>query len=117
MAASVGGTGSRAQPEGYRVGGKSGTAHKQVGKGYAANRYNSFFVGLAPIKAPRVVIAVMLEEPKVGGYYGGTVAAPVFAAVASSTLRALNVLPDTVVRELVMNEQSKGIELVGGRIQ
>ena len=117
MAASVGGTGSRAQPEGYRVGGKSGTAHKQVGKGYAANRYNSFFVGLAPIKAPRVVIAVMLEEPKVGGYYGGTVAAPVFAAVASSTLRALNVLPDTVVRELVMNGQSKGIELVGGRIQ
>lgn len=116
MAASAGGTGSLAQPEGYRVGGKSGTAHKQVGKGYAANRYNSFFVGLAPIKAPRVVIAVMLEEPTVGGYYGGTVAAPVFAAVASSTLRALNVLPDTVVRELVMNEQSKGIELVGGRI-
>ncbi len=116
MAASAGGTGSRAQPEGYRVGGKSGTAHKQVGRGYAANRYNSFFVGLAPIKAPRVVIAVMLEEPTVGGYYGGTAAAPVFAAVASSTLRALNVLPDTVVRELVMNEQSKGIELVGGRI-
>lgn len=106
MAASPGGTAPQAQPVGYRVGGKSGTAHKQVGHGYASNRYNSFFVGVAPINAPRVVIAVMLEESSSGGYYGATVAAPVFSAVASSTLRALNVLPDTAVRQLAMSEES-----------
>ncbi|MCC7006224.1 MAG: penicillin-binding protein 2 [Ottowia sp.] len=102
LAAGTGGTGLRAQAEGYRVGGKSGTAHKQVGKGYAAHRYNSFFVGLAPIHAPRIVVAVMLEEPSDGTYFGGAVAAPVFSTVVSNTLRALNVLPDNAMSRLAM---------------
>ena len=107
MAASQGGTAPQAQPIGYRVGGKSGTAHKQVGKGYAANRYNSFFVGLAPITNPRIIVAVMLEEPSVGGYYGGIAAAPVFSAITSNSLRILNVLPDKIAHQFALYQEHK----------
>ena len=107
MAASQGGTAPQAQPTGYRVGGKSGTAHKQVGKGYAANRYNSFFVGLAPITNPRIIVAVMLDEPSVGGYYGGIAAAPVFSAITSNSLRILNVLPDKIAHQFALYQEHK----------
>lgn len=107
MAASQGGTAPQAQPIGYRVGGKSGTAHKQVGKGYAANRYNSFFVGLAPITNPRIIVAVMLEEPSAGGYYGGIAAAPIFSAITSNTLRILNVLPDKIAHQFALHQEHK----------
>lgn len=107
MAASQGGTAPQAQSVGYRVGGKSGTAHKQVGKGYAANRYNSFFVGLAPITNPRVIVAVMLEEPSAGGYYGGIAAAPVFSAITRNTLRILNVLPDKIAHQFALHQEHK----------
>jgi cell division protein FtsI (penicillin-binding protein 3) len=95
-----GGTAITARAEGFRVGGKTGTSHKVEGKGYASNKYRAFFVGLAPISAPRIVVAVMVDEPTAGGYYGGQVAAPVFSTIVSETLRSLNITPDTGDRNL-----------------
>lgn len=79
---------------GYSVGGKSGTAHKQVGKGYASNKYRSWFTGMAPIGKPRIIVAVMVDEPSAGQYFGGQVAAPVFSEVVQQTLRMMGVQPD-----------------------
>jgi cell division protein FtsI (penicillin-binding protein 3) len=84
-----GGTAPRARVMGWRVGGKTGTAHKQENGGYAANKYVSSFVGFAPVSAPRLVIAVMVDEPSAGQYYGGQVAAPVFSQVMQGALRLL----------------------------
>ncbi len=98
MAAGPGGTGPKAQTIGYSVGGKSGTAHKQEGKGYASNKYRSWFVGMAPIAAPRIIVAVMVDEPSNGLHFGGDVAAPVFSQVVQQTLRMMNVEPDIDVK-------------------
>jgi len=84
-----GGTAPRARIVGWRVAGKTGTAHKQENGGYAAHKYISSFVGFAPVSDPRLVIAVMLDEPSAGQYYGGQVAAPVFAQVMQGALRLL----------------------------
>lgn len=89
----TGGTGRAARVEGYRVGGKTGTAWKHAGKGYAKGKYRSLFVGIAPIDAPRIVVAVMIDEPTKRSYYGGAVAGPVFSAVAGGTLQLLGVPP------------------------
>ncbi len=97
----TGGTATTAQTLGYRVGGKTGTAHKVEGKGYAGNKYRGFFVGMAPMSAPRIVVAVMVDEPSAGGYYGGVVAAPAFANIVAGTLRTMNVLPDAAVKQMV----------------
>jgi cell division protein FtsI (penicillin-binding protein 3) len=94
LAAGPGGTGPKAQTIGYSVGGKSGTAHKQEGKGYASNKYRSWFVGLAPVDKPRIIVGVMVDEPSNGQHYGGAVAAPVFSQVVQQTLRMLGVPPD-----------------------
>ena len=102
MAAGPGGTGPKAQTLGYSVGGKSGTAHKQVGKGYATNKYRSWFVGMAPIEQPRIIVAVMVDEPSAGKYFGGDVAAPVFSDVVQQTLRRMNVQPDMSVKPQVV---------------
>lgn len=102
MAAGPGGTGPLAQTIGYSVGGKSGTAHKQVGKGYASNKYRSWFTGMAPIGKPRIIVAVMVDEPSAGKYFGGLVAAPVFSEVVQQTLRMMNVPPDLAVKPLVV---------------
>nr|WP_208300122.1 penicillin-binding protein 2 [Aquabacterium sp. A08] len=104
MAAGPGGTGQRAQTVGYSVGGKSGTARKQEGKGYAAKKYRSFFVGLAPVEAPRIVVAVMVDEPSNGVIYGGAVAAPVFSETVQQTLRLLGVQPDMSVKPQIVAE-------------
>jgi cell division protein FtsI (penicillin-binding protein 3) len=98
MATSSGGTAPKAQTIGYSVGGKTGTAHIQEGKGYANKKYRGFFVGMAPIENPRIVVAVMIEEPKNGKYYGGDVAAPVFSETVQQTLRILGVQPDINVK-------------------
>ncbi|MDR2220269.1 MAG: penicillin-binding protein 2 [Methylobacillus sp.] len=90
----AGGTAPRAQVMGYRVAGKTGTAHKSDVGGYAAKRYVSSFIGMAPASNPRLIIAVMVDEPGNGQYYGGTVAAPVFSAVMSGALRQLGVPQD-----------------------
>ncbi len=104
MATSPGGTGQRAQTVGYSVGGKSGTARKQAGKGYASNKYRAWFTGMAPIENPRIIVAVMVDEPSNGTYYGGTVAAPVFSEVVQQTLRIMGVQPDMAVKPEIMAE-------------
>ncbi len=101
MVVSPGGTGPRAQISGYRVAGKTGTAHKLEGNGYAKNRYISTFVGYAPASNPRLVIAVMLDEPSAGQYFGGVVAAPVFSQVMAGALRILSVPHDAPTNNIV----------------
>jgi len=100
LAVQPGGTAPRARIMGWRVAGKTGTAHKQENGGYAADRYIASFVGLAPASRPRVVIAVMIDEPSAGEYFGGVVAAPVFAQVARGALRALGVSYDAPLEPL-----------------
>jgi cell division protein FtsI (penicillin-binding protein 3) len=109
-AAGPGGTAPDAQVPGYSVGGKSGTAHKQEGRGYT-NKYRSWFVGLAPINKPRIVVAVMVDEPTAGVYYGGKVAGPVFSQVTAQTLRLLGVAPDLDVKsQIVANQKAVPVE-------
>jgi cell division protein FtsI (penicillin-binding protein 3) len=93
-----GGTSIEAQAIGYSTGGKSGTAYKQEGKGYNKSKYRAWFVGLAPISNPRIVVAVMVDEPTAGQHYGGQVSGPVFSDVVQQTLRTLNVPPDIDVK-------------------
>ena len=109
MAAGPGGTGQRAQTIGYSVGGKSGTAHKQVGRGYATNKYRAWFTGLAPIDKPRIVVAVMIDEPSDGHYYGGEVAAPVFSETVQQALRLMGVTPDMAVKPQIVTEVEESL--------
>ena len=102
MAAGAGGTAPKAQAMGFSVGGKTGTAYKQEGKGYSQKKYRSWFVGMAPINNPRIVVAVMVDEPSNGKYYGGDVAAPVFSEVVQQSLRMLGVQPDLEVRPQIV---------------
>ncbi len=88
------GTGIRATVPGYRVAGKTGTVHKIVNGRYARNRYFSLFAGMIPASDPRLVMVVIIDEPKGGAYYGGTVAAPVFGATMGGAVRILNITPD-----------------------
>ncbi|MBY0453612.1 MAG: penicillin-binding protein 2 [Burkholderiaceae bacterium] len=104
MAAGPGGTGQKAQTVGYSVGGKSGTARKQIGKSYAAGKYRAWFTGMAPIEKPRIIVAVMIDEPSNGQVYGGLVAAPVFSEVVQQTLRMMGVQPDMNVKPQVAAE-------------
>jgi cell division protein FtsI (penicillin-binding protein 3) len=97
-----GGTAPKAQVTGYRVAGKTGTAHKLEGRGYAAKRYVSSFVGLAPVSNPRIIVAVMIDEASGGEYYGGAVAAPVFSRITEATLRALNVPNDAPLDNVIL---------------
>jgi len=97
-----GGTAPRARVVGWRVGGKTGTAHKQENGGYAAHKYVSSFVGFAPMSDPRLVIAVMLDEPSDGQYYGGQVAAPVFSQVMQGALRLLGAPYDAPLSPIEM---------------
>jgi cell division protein FtsI (penicillin-binding protein 3) len=105
MAAGPGGTGPKAQTAGYSVGGKSGTAYKQQGKGYGSDgnrKYRSWFVGMAPIDQPRIVVGVMLDEPTAGKYFGGEVAAPVFSETVQQTLRVMGVQPDIAIKPQIV---------------
>jgi cell division protein FtsI (penicillin-binding protein 3) len=106
MAAGPGGTGPKAQTMGYSVGGKSGTAYKQIGKGYGSDgnrKYRSWFVGMAPIDKPRIIVGVMLDEPTGGKYFGGEVAAPVFSELVQHSLRIMGVQPDISVRQQIVS--------------
>jgi cell division protein FtsI (penicillin-binding protein 3) len=98
LAAQPGGTGPRARIMGYRVAGKTGTAHKQENGAYLPDKYHSSFVGFAPASRPRLVIAVMIDEPSAGQYYGGAVAAPLFARVMAGSLRILGAAPDAPMK-------------------
>jgi cell division protein FtsI (penicillin-binding protein 3) len=100
LAAGPGGTAPQAQIQGYRVAGKTGTAHK-LENGRYANKYVASFVGFAPVSDPRIIIAVMVDEPSAGKYYGGLVAAPVFSRIGGESLRALRVMPDANMQAFV----------------
>jgi cell division protein FtsI (penicillin-binding protein 3) len=110
MAAGPGGTAPRAQVMGYRVAGKTGTAHKLVDGAYSPNRYLSSFVGFAPVSSPRLVVAVMIDEPGAGDYYGGLVAAPVFSAVMGGALRVLGVTPDAPMKPIELPAAGSEVE-------
>jgi cell division protein FtsI (penicillin-binding protein 3) len=101
MAAGPQGTAPQAQISGYRVGGKTGTAYKQENGAYQTNKYISSFVGFAPVSKPRIVVAVMIDEPSAGKHYGGEVAAPIFARITGEALRAMRVAPDAPFATLI----------------
>lgn len=100
LAVLPGGTAPKAQVPGYRVAGKTGTAHKLDGHSYT-NKYVASFVGFAPASDPRLIVAVMIDEPSNGVYYGGDVAAPVFARVMAGSLRTLGVAPDQPIKPVI----------------
>lgn len=91
-----GGTGTRAQVPGYRVAGKTGTSHLSQSGGYSEDRYISVFAGFAPVSNPRLAIVVVVQDPKAGDYFGGLVAAPVFADVMGHALRLGGIEPDAM---------------------
>jgi cell division protein FtsI (penicillin-binding protein 3) len=93
LAVADGGTAPKARIDGYRVSGKTGTARK-LRDGRYVSEYVASFAGFAPASRPRIVVAVMIDEPDAGQFYGGQVAAPVFAEVTARSLRALQVAPD-----------------------
>jgi cell division protein FtsI (penicillin-binding protein 3) len=101
LATQPGGTAPQAQVAGYRVAGKTGTARKIEGREYT-HKYVASFVGMAPASNPRLVVAVMIDEPSTGDYYGGTVAGPVFSNVMGAALRMLNVPTDAPVDNVVL---------------
>ncbi len=90
------GTGLKASVPGYHVAGKTGTVRKSVAGGYSDDRYVALFAGMAPVSNPRLVMVVMIDEPRGKEFYGGQVAAPVFARVMAGALRLLAVPPDAV---------------------
>ncbi len=94
------GTALRAAVPGYRVAGKTGTAHKAQNGSYATDQYMSTFVGIAPASRPKVVIAVVVDSPRNGQYFGGLVSAPVFSRIMAETLRLMNVEPDRSAEHL-----------------
>ena len=92
-----GGTGTRAAVKDYQVAGKTGTAYIAGPNGYDKHRYIASFVGIAPASDPKLVVAVMIRDPK-GKHFGGLVAAPVFAKVMAGSLRLMNIPPDAIVK-------------------
>jgi cell division protein FtsI (penicillin-binding protein 3) len=110
LAVQPGGTAPRARIAGWRVAGKTGTAHKQENGGYAPDRYIASFVGFAPVSEPRLVIAVMIDEPAAGRHYGGTVAAPVFAQVMQGALRLMGVAHDAPLEPILFDESDEAKE-------
>ncbi|HET6725409.1 MAG TPA: penicillin-binding transpeptidase domain-containing protein [Gammaproteobacteria bacterium] len=93
------GTGTLAEVPNYRVSGKTGTSHKAVDGGYSADDYTGVFCGMIPAEQPRLVACVIMNDPSKGDYYGGLVAAPVFAEVMSGAMRILDVPPDDISGE------------------
>jgi cell division protein FtsI (penicillin-binding protein 3) len=111
LAAGPGGTAPKAQVMGYSVGGKTGTARKhQAGRGYLENAHRAWFVGLAPVSRPRIVVAVMIDEPSAGKYFGGDVAAPVFSELVQQTLRMMGVPPDLEVLQQINSRDVPAVE-------
>jgi cell division protein FtsI (penicillin-binding protein 3) len=97
MAVQPEGTAPKARVAGYRVGGKTGTAYKIEG-GVYAHKYVASFVGIAPIGDPRLIVAVMIDEPSNGAHFGGDVAGPAFSQIAGGALRTLGVPPDASIQ-------------------
>ncbi|HTH40180.1 MAG TPA: penicillin-binding protein 2, partial [Rhodocyclaceae bacterium] len=106
MVVQPGGTATKAQVAGYRVAGKTGTAHKVDGGQYA-NKYVASFVGLAPASDPRLIVAVMVDEPSNGVYYGGDVAAPAFSRIMAGALRTLGVQQDAPLKPIIVTTDAQ----------
>ncbi|MFA7094900.1 MAG: penicillin-binding transpeptidase domain-containing protein [Gammaproteobacteria bacterium] len=109
-AVATGGTAAQAQVAGYRVAGKTGTVRKSGVGGYEENKYRSVFVGMVPASRPRLVMAIMIDEPRGEEYYGGLVAAPVFSKVMSGALRLLNIPPDDLPAAVQSRTDAQGKE-------
>ncbi len=90
------GTARRAAMDKYSAAGKTGTAHKLINGRYAEKRYTSAFAGFAPANDPRLIMVVVVDDPRGEHYYGGRVAAPVFRNVMAESLRLMNVPPDKI---------------------
>lgn len=104
------GTAPRAQVHGYSVAGKTGTVKKAIAGGYSEDNYLGIFAGMAPAGDPKLVMVVVIDEPKAGDYYGGLVAAPVFSRVMSGALRLMNVTPDDLDTPSVLAALERGIQ-------
>lgn len=115
MVTQAGGTAVHGQVPGYRVAGKTGTSHKLEGAHYTS-KYVASFVGLAPVSDPRLVVAVMIDEPSGKQYYGGQVAGPVFARVMGGALRALSIPPDAPVTPMQVARGKDDAVAVRGRM-
>ncbi len=105
-----GGTGTKARVLGYRVAGKTGTAHKLLDGAYSKHSYYSSFVGFAPASKPKLIVAVVIDDPRGGHYFGGTVAAPVFSQIIGNSLRLLDVPGDKKEKTLTADRQSPSAE-------
>ncbi len=104
-----GGGGQRARVPGYHVAGKSGTAKKSLSGGYTQDSYRSLFAGVGPVSEPRIALAIVIDEPSQGGYFGGVVAAPAFSRIMAGSLRLLNVRPDNLPETMVQhNSEQRG---------
>jgi len=110
-----GGTGQRIRVPGYRVAGKTGTAHKLVNGSYASDRYLSSFIGMAPASDPRLIIGVVIDEPSDGVYYGGSVAGPVFAQVMAASLRQMALPPDAPETATQMTHNTPPLPMAAGK--
>jgi cell division protein FtsI (penicillin-binding protein 3) len=100
------GTARDANVPSYRVAGKTGTVHKFIAGGYAEDRYLAVFAGLAPASDPRLVMVVMVDEPRGKKYYGGQIAGPVFGEVMGDAMRLLDITPDDI--QLAAGKKSEG---------
>jgi len=104
------GTAPRAKVHGYTVAGKTGTVKKAIAGGYSEDKYLGIFAGMAPANNPKLVMVVVIDEPKEGDYYGGLVAAPVFSRVMAGALRLLNIAPDDLPESTVLASFDRGIQ-------
>ncbi|MEM9256037.1 MAG: penicillin-binding transpeptidase domain-containing protein [Pseudomonadota bacterium] len=109
------GTAGKARVPGYRVGGKTGTVHKVGPGGYQDDKYVALFAGVAPVKNPRIVTVVVINEPQGEDYGGGSAAAPVFSAVTRGALRLLNVPPTEIDSEEEVEKTAAMSPASGGR--
>jgi cell division protein FtsI (penicillin-binding protein 3) len=105
------GSGGNAKIIGYRVAGKTGTAEKIGANGaYEKNKNIGSFVGLAPVSNPRIIMAVMIDEPSIGSHYGGAVAAPVFSSVMADVMKILKIPQDIKTQNKVLPQDNKNIK-------
>lgn len=104
------GTAPRARVSGYSVAGKTGTVKKAIAGGYSEDKYLGIFAGMAPASDPKLVMVVVIDEPRAGDYYGGLVAAPVFSRVMAGALRLMNIAPDDIEENTVVAALDRGIK-------
>lgn len=103
-----GGSGYKARVPGYRVAGKTGTSQKAVAGGYG-EEYVNIFAGIAPVSDPQIAVVVLINEPGGDFYHAGDTAAPVFSKIVGSTLQMLNIPPDAMSVDVVLERQMHAV--------